>query len=126
MKTIAKIIRLLEQIETIEEWEDVFFSARLAHDNFNKQQRILRNNKIKMEERQKNKALKAQWKEGDRVYFFHNYTRCLGVITKRNPKRAKIQIYVGIKGNWAIAYGQLIKITEPKDIIELTIGKMEG
>ena len=67
MKTTAKIIRLLEKIETPQESEDVFFAARLVHENFNKQQRILRNNTIKKEERQKNNLLKSQWKEGDRV-----------------------------------------------------------
>lgn len=126
MKTIAKIIRLLEQVETSNEWEDVFIAARIAHDNFNKQQRIMRNNKIK-EERQKNNILKAQWKEGDRVKFYARkyYINCMGVIIKRNPKRAKVQVYVGRKGVWSIPYQQLIKIVEKDDITQLAVGKME-
>jgi hypothetical protein len=150
MSTTAKIIRLFEQIETPKEWEDVFMAARLVHENFNKQQRIMRNNKIKEEERQKNEALKAQWKEGDRVKFrstrywetsitsgcrcktpsqktLRGRISCMGVIVKRNPKHAKIQVHVGkVKGVWAVPYGNLTKIVDNKEIAELAIGKMEG
>jgi hypothetical protein len=129
MSTTAKIIRLFEQIETPKEWEDVFMAARLVHENFNKQQRIMRNNKIKEEERQKNEALKAQWKEGDRVKFRSTryWEICMGVIVKRNPKCAKIQVHVGkVKGVWAVPYGNLTKIVDNKEIAELAIGKMEG
>lgn len=128
MQKIAKIISLFEQIETPKEWEDVFLAARITHENFNKQQRIMRNNKIKEEERQKNAALKAQWKEGDRVKFYARlyYTNCMGVIIKRNPKYVKVQVYVGHKGVWSIPYQQLTKIVDNKEIAELAIGKMEG
>jgi transcription antitermination factor NusG len=129
VQKIAKIISLFEQIETPKEWEDVFLAARITHENFNKQQRIMRNNKIKEEERQKNAALKAQWKEGDRVKFRSTryWETCMGVIIKRNPKRAKIQVHVGkIKGVWAVPYGNLTKIVDNKEIAELAIGKMEG
>jgi hypothetical protein len=128
MNTTAKIISLFEQIETPKEWEDVFMAARIIHENFNKQQRIMRNNKIKEEERQKNAALKAQWKEGDRVKFYARkyYINCMGVIIKRNPKRAKVQVYVGRKGVWSIPYQHLNKIIDKNEILQLTIEKMGG
>lgn len=129
MKTIAKIIRELEKVNTPEEWNDVYRAVNIIHGNFDKQQRIMRQNARKAELRKMAEVAKAQWKEGDRVKFYARkyYINCMGVIIKRNPKRAKIQVYVGkIKGVWAVPYGNLTKIVDNKEIAELAIGKMEG
>lgn len=133
MNTTAKIIRLFEQIETPKEWEDVFLAARIVHENFNKQQRIMARNTRKAEERKLAKAVKDQWKEGDRVKFYATNIKSspnkvhMGIIIKRNPKRAKVKVMAGlVKGVWDVPYQHLKRITSQEDLTELAIGKMEG
>lgn len=132
MNTTVKIIRLLEQIETPKEWEDVFMAARITHENFNKQQRIMARDTRKAEERKLAKAVKDQWKEGDRVKFYATNIKAnnlvhMGIIIKRNPKRAKVKVLSGlVKGVWDVPYQHLKRITSQEDMTELAIGKMEG
>jgi len=75
-------------------------------------------------------TLKGTWEIGDRVKFNPTAIKypktCLGVIIKTNPKRAKVQVYVGdIKGIWCVPYRHLMKITTKHELMLLTIGKME-
>jgi glycerol-3-phosphate cytidylyltransferase-like family protein len=130
VQKIAKIISLFEQIETPKEWEDVFMAARITHENFNKQQRTMRQNARKAELRKMAEVAKARWKEGDRVKFYAKgppQIVHMGIIIKRNPKRAQVKVFAGlVKGVWAIPYQHLIKITSQEDITQLAIGKMEG
>jgi len=127
VNTISKITRELEKITTEKEWQEVFLFSNIAHDNFRRGQLEMQKNIRKAEERQKNEALKAQWRDGERVSFYsvRFRERCLGVITKRNPKRARVQVYVGTcNGEWSVPYRHLNKMVDINEIKQLTIGKM--
>ena len=130
MKTTAKIERLLKQINTLEEWNVVCPMLTSYRREWVLNERIKRMQKIKEENRQIAEAIRAEWKIGDRVKFTptsaRHYQTCLGVIIKRNPKRAKVQVYVGqTHGIWMVPYKHLTKIIDKQEITLLAVGKME-
>lgn len=118
MKTITKLNKILSTVSTQEEWNEI-------NHIFVQHQRNWRKNVA----HQAYLEQKNKWKVGDAVTFHSSRPdigKCAGIITKRNPKRAKIHVYVGkVKGVWDVPYSMLQSATKD-DITSISIGKLQA
>jgi hypothetical protein len=71
--------------------------------------------------------MKAKWKVGDKVKFYHGTTLCLGIIAKVKTKRVLVDTYAGDPNlTYDVPFKFLTHITDKNEILQLTIGKMGG
>ncbi len=120
MQTIKKVDRILDNIDSGVEWEEITSHVQWKY----KQWQIMQRRRIEREERIK---LRSKWHVGQRVKFQDKGSCRMGVIIKCNPKRAKIQTYVGQPkgGIWNVPYRFLVPITTKEDMQKLAIGKLQ-
>jgi len=120
VKTIAKIERILKDVDTAGDWQVIQQQVNYYRQQWNIKQQ-------KEKSRQEYLAMKAEWKLGDRVKFTHGETLCLGIITKVKTKRVVVDVYTGKPNiSFDVPFQYLKRITTKNELMLLTIGKMGG
>jgi hypothetical protein len=103
--------KILESIETQEEWDKVRINVNRHYQSY-------------VKDSQKNK-----YHIGDRVVFRNtsgNYAgKKIGIIIKTNPKRAKVNVVVGMpKGIWFVPY-QNLQFAAKDDVTLMAVERMK-
>ena len=111
MKQNYKITKIVKDINIEDDWNDVFYTVNKYYDKWHKI------NKPPI------------FAIGDKVSFLARKTgthsgKHLGVVTKLNPKRAKVEVTIGKAcGTWSIPYPMLTTVTK-EELTELAIKKL--
>ena len=96
-----RIKSLLSRLETQEQWDEVKSNVSKYYQKWTQ-----------------------TFKIGEKVYFYYNHDFYGGVIKKLNPKRAKVQIYVGAKNaEWSVPY-QILHHARKEEELKIAVGKL--